>query len=474
MYSLWKGCTPGYFTGYDPPRTLNPAAAMVPKETPPSDPNPHPRPATPAATQGSLPVRTTTSADPTKTLSDPSIVKSYGSGDMQEDPSQKTEPSRDMNKAPADPSSNNQDKKQLQEQSPHEDPTPSDPKNGPINYTPSNNAANSDLDQPIKSVHTSKGPSMEDGDRIYQPQLLATSAPAFMTPVSGGHYVPAAVEGNGIDGVDIKPDSSASNANEQQITIDSSRDLQVGGQTAHHEPVIYLVATTIASPVFSPLSKGVAIQVFALKDGGPATVIGTTTISGGNMFIDGHSYRINSASPVPRKMNGEVEIALPEGTSILSATLTPSEPALVISGTSYSLDLSSTLPFSGSSYVSPVNIADVDPTRVTTRAGQLVVELAASISIAGAKPTAGASAIQDRFSASVAIPVRKKSSSASLSKLISERLSSQGSRTTDGIATAGKYRNTSLLTFTGGSEGRKLDISILLSLLIGAWTVIVL
>ena len=486
---LWKICTQGYFTGYDPPRTLDPAAAMVPKVTPPSNPEPNPRPAKPAATQDNLPKRTTTPADPTKTSSNPSIVKIHGSGGMQEDPPQNFDPQRDTKKAPSDPSSDNQGKKDVQGQSLQGDPTSSDLKKGPINHESSNNAANGDLDQPVSNVHASGRPSMDGADTIYQPQPLAISAPASMTTALGSHHVLATVEGYNTDDVDVQPAGSATDVSGQQIAADSSHDLQVGGQTAHIGPVASLVTTAIANHVITPLSKGVAIQGFTLNNGGSATIVASTTFSvdaSGNMFVNGHSYRIYSDSPVPTTINGEVVIPLPTGISIHSATLTPNAPALVISGTSYSLDSSSNLHFGGSTYVSPIKIADVAAIQVTTIAGQPVVELAAGVSIAGATPTAGTSVIQgpsgvlinldssDLVVGSVTIPVQRDSSLGSLPRLISGEFSSQDLGTTNGISTPGKSNTTSLLAFTGGSEGRTADFSMLLSLTFVAWTVMIL
>ena len=182
-------------------------------------------------------------------------------------------------------------------------------------------------------------------------------------------------------------------------------------------------------------------------------MVASTTFSvdtSGNMFVNGHSYRINNASPVPTTINGEVVIPLPTGISIHSATLTPNAPALVISGTSYSLDSSSNLHFGGSSYVSPGQFADVDPTLVTTIAGQPIVELAAGVSVAGTTLTAGAPAIQgpsgvlialdssNLVVGSVTIPVQKEDSSGSLPTLVSGGLSSQGLGTTNGLVRLGK------------------------------------
>ena len=483
MDPLWKVCTPGLFTGYDPPRTLDQATAMVPKVTPPSHPTPDPRPATPAATQGNLPKRTTTLADPIKTSSDPSLTKSHGGGGMQEDPSRKPAPPRGTKKAPSDPSSNNQGKKDLQEPSSQKGPTSNDPKNGPISHASSNNATNSDLDRPANNVHASVGPSIEDGDTLHQSQTIVSSAPALMTTVLGDHDVLVTVEGKNINGVNVKPGGSATDVSGQQIAVDLSNDPQVGGQTSDIEPVVSLVASAIANRVVTASSKSVTIQEVTLEDEGPARIVAGTTFSidaSGTMFVNGHPYRVHNASPKPTTINGEVVIPLPTGVSIHPATLTSNAPPIVISGISYSLDSSGNLLFGGSSYVSH------DLTQVITIAGRPVLELAVGDYMASARPTAGASANRDQSIAlttldssnllvgSVTIPVQKNSISTNIPESISGGLSSQGLGTTNVVTTTGRYNSSSLLAFTGGSEGRKVDFSMMLFLLIGAWTIILL
>ena len=481
---LWKICTQGYFTGYDPPRTLDPAAAMVPKVTPPSNPNPDPGPPKPGATPDNLPRRTTTSADTAKTSSDPSLAKSHGSSGVQEDPSQKTDPPRDTKKAPVDPSSNNQVSNNSQGQSLKESAISSDPKNIPVDHALSNTAANSELNQPVNNVHASKGASIEDGDTTYQPQPLASSSPAIMTTVMGVHHVLTSVKGYDIDGVDVKPGASATKVNGQQIAVDSSNTLQVESQTVHIDPAASSVIAAIAKYVITPLSNGVAIQGNTLQNGGSAAIISSKTFSldaSSNIFVDGHSYHIPKAASAPTTITGEAIMPLPTGTSVHSKSLTPDAPVLVILDPSYSLDSSNILHLGSSSYALPVMTADVDPAKVTTSAGQPVTELATGISIAGTMLTAGASAITGLPDVPISLdssnlvvgvvttPVQTTSSSGSLARLALSGSSSHGleTKTTSG-------NNSSPLVFTGGSEGRKPDFSMLLSLFIGTWTVIVL
>lgn len=486
---LWKICTPGYFTGYDPPRTLDPAAALVPKVTPPSKPNPDPGRPKPVATHDNLPRRTTTSADPAKTSSDPLLAKSFGSSGVQEDPSQKTDPPRDTKKASADPSSNNPGSNDSQEQSLQEDPNSSDPKNSPVDHALSHTRADSEINQPVDSVHPSKGASIEDGHTTYQPQPLVSSSLADMTTVIGGHHVSTSVEGYKIDGVDNNPGASPTtvSGHGQQIAVDSSNIVQVGGHIAHIDPAASSVIATIANHEISPLSKGFAIEGNTLQNGDAAGIIASMTFSldaSSNIFLDDHSYAIPKATLVPTTINGEAIMPLPTGISIHSTTLTPGAPALVIPGTSYSLFSSNNLYFGRLSYASPVMTADVDPTQVTTIAGQPVVEFPTGISIAGTTLTAGASATtclsgvfmsldsSNLVVGSVAISEQTASSSGSLPRLNVGGSSSQDPDTKTGISTSGS--NDSTLAFTGHSEARKPDFSMLLSLFIGTWTVMVL
>lgn len=452
---LWKICTPGYFTGYDPPRTLDPAAALVPKVTPPSKPNPDPGRPKPVATHDNLPRRTTTSADPAKTSSDPLLAKSFGSSVVQEDPSQKTDPPRDTKKASADPSSNNPGSNDSQEQSLQEDPNSSDPKNSPVDHALSHTRADSEINQPVDSVHPSKGASIEDGDTTYQPQPLVSSSLADMTTVIGGHHVSTSVEGYNIDGIDNKPGASPTivSGHEQQIAVDSSNTVQIGGHIAQIDPAASL-------------------------DGGPAVIIASMTFSldaSSNIFLDGHSYRFPKATLVPTTINGEAIMPLPTGISIHSTTLTPGAPALVIPDTSYSLVSSKNLHFGGLSYASSVMTADVDPTQVTTVAGQPVVESATCISIAGTTLTAGVPAItclSGVFISPDSSNLVVGSVAGSFARLNVGGSSSRGPETKTGISTSGN--NGSTLAFTGHSEARKPDFSMLLSLCIGTWTVMVL
>ena len=485
MNPLWKVCTPGYFTGYDPPRTLDPAAAMVPKATLQSNPNPDPGQARPVATQDSLPRRTTTSTDHTKTSSDPSLAKSHGSSGVQEDQSQRSDPPRDTKKAPVDPSSNNQGSNTSQDQSLQDTPTSSDPKRSPVDHALPNTMPNSELHQPVNNVHASKGALIEDGDIAHQPQPIASSSLAVTKTIMRGQHVLPSVEGYNIDGVAVNPSASATNVSRQQIAIDSSNTLQVGGQTAHIDPAASLEVAAIANHVITPLSKGVAIQGNTAQNGDPAVIVASTPFSldaSSNIFVDSHSYRIPKATPIPKTIDGEAIMPLPIGISIPYATLTPDALAPGIFGTSYSLDSTSNLHFAASSYPLPVMTADVDPTQVRTIAGQPVVKLATGFSIAGTMLTAGASMFTGLSAvpmsldssklvvSSVKIPVQTISSSGSLLSLILSGSSSQGQETKTGINKPGN--NSNPLAFTGESEGRKPDFSMLLSLLIGTWTVV--
>ena len=542
---LWKSCNQGYFTGYDPPRTLNPASAMVPKVTPPSSPNPDQVAAKPAATQENLPRKTTISADPAKTPSDASSMQNSGSSGVQGDPSQKANVPQDTKKAPLDPPSKNQGSNDPQGQSRQEDP---DPKTNAENPALSNTPDNSDPHQQASDIHANQGAPVGDGDTTPQSLSLAPTSPAVKTIILGGHSVLSSVGGVNVDGVDVKPGASTTGASGRLISIDGSNNLHFDGQTTHIDPALSPSITTIANHLITPLSKGVVIQGTTLERGGPAaTIAGTafsldasnnvfvndhsyhlpqitpgaplpTTVNGeaimplatgisihhtsltpgapalvisgipysldasNNIFVDDHSYHLPQVTPQPTTVNGEAIMPLATGISIHHTSLTPGAPALVISGTPYSLDASNNLHYGGSSFALPVMTAALAAGQTTTLAGERVVGLATGISIAGTTLTAGASAVTGPSGVFISlgspylvvgsstIPLETTSPSGALAGSISSGLSGHGPGNGNGVNTT--ENNGSAVAFTGGSNRRKLDFGWILPTLIVIWSAV--
>ena len=423
---LWKNCNQGYFTGYDPPRTLDHAAAMAPKVTPPLTPNPDPAAAKPAATQENLPKKTTTPADPANTPSNLSSMQDPGSSGVHGDSSQKANVPDDTKKAPLDPSSNNEGssgqqrdssqkanvpedtKKAPLDPSPQnqgssgvkgdpsqkanvEGPSSSDPKTNPENPALPDTPVNSDPHQQGSHVHANQGAPVGDGETTPQSLSLAPTTPVVKTIVLGGHSVLASVGGVNVDGVNVKPGASTTGASGQLISIDRSNNLYFDGQTTHIDPTLSPPIITIANQLITPMSKGVVIQGTTLeREGSPATIAGTafSLDASNNVFVNDHSYhlpQVTHGAPLPTTVNGEAIMPLATGISIHHTSLTPGAPPLVISGTPYSLDASNNIFVNDHSY----HLPQVTP-QPTIVNGEAIMPLATGISIHHTSLTPGA------------------------------------------------------------------------------------
>ena len=340
IHPLWKICTPGYFTGYDPPRTLDLETALVPKVTPSSTLNPNLETPKPAATLESLPKKTSISADPTITQSDPSLAKSHGSSGVQDNSSQKNEPPKDTKTVPVDPSTNNQGSSDSQGQSPQATPASRDSNDGPMDHTLPNTAANSDPNQQLNKLNANKGAPFEDGDTANEPPPLTPPSASSATAISTNHVASVDAKDSSITSINFNPSASATGASgEEFATIDD--------QTVYISPPTFSFVTNIASHILTPLPSGVAIQGTILEPGAPAATIAGTKFSldaSSNIFINDHSYPIpTNPTSQPTTINNEAVFPLPTGILINSKTLTPGAPALIISGQSYSLDPSNNL-----------------------------------------------------------------------------------------------------------------------------------
>ena len=443
IHPLWKICIPGSFTGYDPPKTLDLATALVPKVTPPSALNLDPGTPKPAATQESLPRRTSTSADPTNTISDPSLAKSHGSSGVQDDVYQKNSPPKDTKIVSVDPSTNNQGSSDSQRQSLQASPASSHPKDGSVEHTLSNAAANSDPTQQSDNVHANNEAPTRDGDTTYEPQPLASSSASSVTAILEDHVL-ASVKDSHMNSINIDSGASATGASGQQIA--TSNNLRTNDQLAYINPVASFSITRIANHILTPLPQGVAIQETTLKNGAPAAIIASTTFSldgFNNIFINAHSYPIPKPTLKPTAINNEAVLPLPTGISIHSTALMPGAPALIIDATSYSLDTSSNLHYGHK--IEAASKPIVTDARIAAIADPL---LSSNLGVGA-----------------LTIPLQT-------SGLISGGLVSPGSENRTGSGMSGSIG--SALAFTGGAEGRRPGFSctLLLLVLIGAWSYI--
>ena len=370
-----------------------------------------------------------------------------------------------------------------------EGPSSSDPKTNPGNPALPDTPVNSDPHQQGSNVHANQGAPVGDGETTPQSLSLAPTTPLVKTIVLGGHSVLASVGGVNVDGVNVKPGASTTGASGQLISIDRSNNLYFDGQTTHIEPALSPPITTIANQLITPMSKGVVIQGTTLeREGSAATIAGTafSLDASNNVFVNDHSYHLpqfTHGAPLPTTVNGEAIMPLATGISIHHTSLTPGAPALVISGTPYSLDASNNLHYGGSSFALPVMTAALAAGQTTTIAGERVVGLATGISIAGTTLTAGASVVAGPSGVpislgssylvvgSATIPLETASPSGALAVSISSGLSGQGPGHGSGVNTT--ENNGSAVAFTGGSNGRKLDFGWILPMLIVIWSAVI-
>ena len=359
---------------------------------------------------------------------------------MQDDVSQNNGPPKDM-KIPVDPPTNNQGSIDSQRQSSRASPAPSHPKDGYGEHTLPNTAANSDPNQQL-NVHADKGAPIKDGDTTYEPQSLASSSASSVTAILGDHHVLAGVKDSHINSININSDASATGARGQQLA--TSNNLQIDNHIAYINHIASPSITSIANHILTPLLQGVAIQETTLKNGAPAAIIASTTFSlddFNNIYINGHSYPIPKPTPQPTTINNEAVLPSPTGISIHSATLMLDAPALIIDGTSCSLDSSSNL-----------------------HQGYKI-EAASKPVVTGAGATATADPLISSNLGVGAFAILVQTS-----KLISGDLASQGPENKTESDRSGSIG--SALAFAGGAQGRRPGFGclLLLSVLIGAWS----
>ena len=499
IHPLWKICTPGCFTGYDPPRALDLETALVPKVTPSSTLKPNLGVPKPAATHESLPRRTSISTDPTETLSYPSLAKSHIRSGVQDDISQKIGPPKSTKIVLVDHSTKNEGSSDSQKQSLQANPESSDPKDGLVEHAPLNTAASSDPNQQSNEVHANKEASNGDGDTSHEPQMLASSSTSRMTAILGSHDGLAGVQDTPINSIDFKAGASASAASGQKIAIFED-------EKVHVNPAVSPFITSIANHILTSLLQGVVIQGTTLKNQAPAAIIASTTFSldaSNNRFVNGHSYLNPKPTPQPTTINNEAIRFLP--TSILrhSTNLIPGAPALIISGKSNSPDPSKKL--SLNEHSSRIPKATLLPTTINNEA---VLPMPTGLSIHSTTLMPGTPALiiegttysldpssnlhyQYKIEATTSPVVTGTGTTAPTDPLISSSsgvapfetpvqtsapiLSGSASQGPGNSTWGGRSENnSSALTFTGGAQGGRSCFSrmLLLSLLIGAWSVV--
>lgn len=430
MIPWFQYCTDLWFTGYDPPKTLNPAAAMAPPVTTSDSIAPTVTPQT-SATQDPgakktavggdpttippplqhAPLPTETNTKPEPKPQDPNETNQVFIGTSQvpqikpadDDPGSKHQGPSQQGGGSVD-SSNSQSKE-------GGDPKISGDPNGQFNVQsgnsgnsglpadPSHDATN-DPTPPASNQGASPGQVAADpGSRHSSQNQISDSedstrpAPTETTISLGRHAVVAGPSGVEVDGVKVSPNQAPASIF-GIAAINQGNSIVVASQILHLPTPTQQSPTMIAGQTVVPMTNGVLIQGTPVTGTSPVAISGTTvSVDKSHLYIGSTSYPLPSANPAPvaTLANGATALPLSNAVSIYGTTLTVGAPAATIAGTAVSLDSSNNLIFDGTAQALP---SFPQPTlkidQVTTINSVAFQLLPTGISVAGTTLTLGA------------------------------------------------------------------------------------
>ena len=378
MVPWFQYCTDLWFTGFDPPRSLIPAAAIAPPVTT-SDlaaltiaPQPsatqvpgakqtaavwNPIPLPSPLQHVPLPKETNTAPvlkpQVSKETNPVSIINPQASqpqpadgdlGSEHQGSSQKgsgsTEPSgqssiqNDSSGDPKFPGDSNQDATK----------DPSSPaQNQEINTAQiATNAA---------AQHSSQNESPDPGD-----PPPAEAATLVETTISlAGHAVVAGPSGVHVDGVKVNPNQTPTDIS-GMAAINQGNSIVVASQIFHLAASTEQVATMIAGQTVIPIANGVSIHGTSITGTNTAIISGTAvSVHDSHLYFGSKSYPLPTANPASATTlaNGAVALPIPNAVSIYGTTLTAGAPAATFSGTAVFLDVSNNLVFDGTGQALP-------------------------------------------------------------------------------------------------------------------------
>ena len=430
MIPWFQYCTDLWFTGYDPPRTLIPAAAMAP------------------------PVTTSDSIAPTVTpqtgaTQDPGAKKTAAGGDpitthppLQHTPLP-TETNTKPEPKPKDPNETNQvligisqvpQLKPADEDSDTKHQTPSqqgggsvdssktqskengDPKisgdlNGKSNVQSGNSGnsglpadpsqdATNDPTSPISNQEASPGQVAAVPGSLHSPQNQISDsedssrpAPTETTISLGSHAVVAGPSGVQVDGVKVSPNQAPASIS-GIAAINQGNSIVVASQILHLPTLTQQSPTMIAGQTVIPMTNGVLIQGTPVIETSPVAISGTTvSVDKSHLYIGSKSYPLPSANPAPvaTLANGATALPMSNAVSIYGTTLTAGAPAATIAGTAVSFDSSNNLIFDGTAQALPSFPQPTAKTDHVTTINSVALQLLPTgISVAGTTLTPGA------------------------------------------------------------------------------------
>ena len=211
-----------------------------------------------------------------------------------------------------------------------------------------------------------------------------------------GHAVVADPSGVHVDGVKVNPyQAPASISGAAAITQGDS--IVVASQIFHLPDPTEQAATAIAGLAVVPVANGVSIQGVYVTGTTPVVISGTTiSVDNSRLCFGSKAYPLPTESPASMTTlaNGAVVLPMPNAASIYGNTLTAGAPAATFLRTAISLDDSSNLIFDSTALSLPSfaqTTADWD--KVTTINSLAIKLLPSGISVAGTTLTPGAHAI---------------------------------------------------------------------------------
>ena len=355
----WKWCHTQM--AFDPPRSLVPAAILVPSPTPADQAGPQKTPAAPSPTLDSIPVQTQLSNQPASVypLSKPN------------DPADPRVPPND---GPQSPNGN-----------PNDPPGPSapDPATGSQNGVDQGNPS-TQPDPYLADPELSSNPFL-DGKTESQPLLAApvmTIGDQILTALDGGGYL--------IADTTIQPDAPAITVHGTPISLGSSV-LVVGQSTLSLETGIANGVRIAAGIEYTQLDPArILLNGNTLSVNGPATIVSGSTVSLGSsgIVIAGQTFAFSTPAPevvAPSTLTiaGQAIIQLGSSTVLVDGlALSVNGAGQTVHGTVLSL-ASSGIVINGQMYTLPTPAPDIvpGPDEVYTTSGQTVRLLGSSSAI---------------------------------------------------------------------------------------------
>ena len=430
MIPWFQYCTDLWFTGFDPPKTLVPAAAMAPPITTsdPVVPNITPQASVtqdPGAKKTALggdpsnfspplqhaPLPTETNSKPEPKPEDPKETNQVlistsqtpqlkpvddDLGTKHQDLSQQGDGSVDSSNSQSsssgDPKMSGDPNGHLNAQSGSSGTSglPADPNQDKANDSTS---PTQKLETDHAQVATHPGSQHSSQNQLSGSEDSGPLIPTETTISLGGHVVVAGLSGVHVDSVEVNPSQPPASIS-GGAAINQGDSIVVASQIVHLPTLTQQSPTVIAGQTVIPIANGVSVQGKSVTGTTPVVLSGTTvSVHKSHLYIGSKSYPLPTANPAPviTLANGAIALPMSNAVSIYGTTLTADAPAATVSGAAVSLDFSSNLIFDGTAQALPAFPQPTLQTEEITTINNVAVQLLPTgISVAGTTLIPGA------------------------------------------------------------------------------------